>query len=126
MQAWIQMRAKRRKDGRLVFVTSVGFDAYVFDALCLRVHRERQRSGIVNEAVREALERPGWVEATLLRISGDARALETTRDVPSSNSRIHARNAADGPATRRSPSSRPPSRKAPTSNDGKKKKMPRK
>jgi len=126
MQAWIQMRAKTRRDGRLVFITSVAFDAHVFDALCLRVHRERQRSGIVSEAVRDALSRPGWIEATLLRISGDELAVENVRDVPSSNSRIHARNGADGPATRRSPASRPPSRKAPSSKGGKKTKTPRK
>jgi hypothetical protein len=62
-----------------------------------------------------------------LRISGDALAMERARDVPSSNSRLHARNAADAPATRRSPASRPPrSRKAPSSKGGKNKKTPRK
>jgi len=126
MQNWIQLRAQTRKDGRLVFVTSVAFDAHVFDALSLRVHPERQRSGIVNEAVREALARPGWLEATLLRISGDTLAMESLRNPPSSNSRLHARNGADGPATRRSAALKSPSRKAPASKDGKKTKTPRK
>jgi len=116
MQAWIKSRSRTRKDGRMVFITSVVFDAHVFNELCNRVYRERHRSAIVTEAVRDALSRPGWIEAALLRISGEEHAAESpqgdapSREVPSSNSRIHARGGVEGPATRRSPSSRPASR----------------
>ena len=129
MQAWIRSRSKTRKDGRMVFITSVVFDAHVFNELCNRVHWERHRSAIVTEAVRDALSRPGWVEAALLRISGEEHAADgarevPSRDAPSSNSRVHARSAGNGPATRRSPASRPPRSRTAPSSSGRKNKPP--
>ena len=103
MQAWIRNRAKTRKDGRMVFVTSVAFDAHLFEQLANAVPRERQRSAIVNEAIRHALATPGWVESTLTRLGGEEP--ERPREPPSSNSLIHARGGIDAPQTRRSPSS---------------------
>lgn len=103
MQAWIRNRAKTRKDGRTVIVTSVSFDVQVFEQLCNRVHRERQRSTIVTEAIRHVLAIPGWVEATLAGQPMEPAA-KPPRDAPSSNSQIHARGGVDGPTTKKSPS----------------------
>lgn len=113
MQAWIRNRAKTRKDGRKVFVTSVSFDVELFDELSNRVPRERQRSAIMNEAIRYCLAIPGWLDAILRRLAGEKLAPASARAVPSSNSRTHARGGVEGPKTKRSPgSSRPPKSKA--------------
>lgn len=111
MQAWIRNRAKTRKDGRTVFVSSVSFDLEVFDELSKCVHRERQRSAIINEAIRYCLAIPGWRDAILRRLAGEKLAPMSARP-PSSNSRIHARGGVEGPKTKRSPGSRPPKSKA--------------
>lgn len=105
MQAWIQKRAKKRRDGRMVFVTSVSFEAQVFEQLSNLVTRERHRSAVVNEAIRYVLALPGWLESTMARLSGEEPATQRPHEPPSSNSRIHARGGVDGPQTRRSPSS---------------------
>lgn len=120
MQAWIRRRSKVRKDGRMVFITSVVFDAHVFDKLCNYVDQDNgQRSAIVNEAVRYALATPGWIEKAIERLSGEeVIAVDSPRQVPSSNSRLHAKNAVDGPATRRSSPARPLSRPASSSKPG--------
>lgn len=114
MLAWIKRRAKMRKDGRLVLVTSVVFDASVFSELCMHVTRDDgQRSDIVNKAMRDALATPGWIESA---IAGSSElfpiAFERAKKPPSSDSRIHARGGVEGPATKRSPTSRPASRPA--------------
>ncbi len=105
MQTWIQKRAKKRRDGRMVLVTSVSFEAQVFEQLSNLVTRERHRSAVVNEAIRYVLALPGWLEATMARLSGEEPATPRPLEPPSSNSRIHARGGVDGPQTRRSPSS---------------------
>jgi hypothetical protein len=111
MQAWIRNRAKTRKDGRMVFVTSVSFDVELFDELSNRVPRERQRSAIVNAAIRYCLALPGWLDSIQKRLAGEELAVENARAAPSSNSRIHARGGVEGPKTKRSPGSRPPKSK---------------
>jgi len=112
MQAWIRNRAKTRKDGRTVFVTSVAFEALVFEALCNAVPRERLRSAIVNEAIRYCLAKPGWLDAMFARLAGGELAPASARAAPSSNSLIHARGGIEGPKTKRSPGSRLPKSKA--------------
>jgi len=96
----IRRRAKLRKDGRLVYVTAVVFDAHAFDELCTHVAEEGQRSALLNEALRHVLDTPGWIPSTLARLFPD------TYDAPPAPS-SHSRGA---------PSSRPPtSRPAPSS-----------
>jgi len=70
VKAWVKKRAKQRKDGRLVLVTTVVFDAQVFDDLYGRVAVDGQRSAVISEALRYALGVPGWLEGTLARLGG--------------------------------------------------------
>ena len=104
MLSWIRRRVKQRKDGRTVFVTTVVFDAFVFSNLCELVEEDRQRSAVITEAVRHVLTVPGWLDSTILRLAGEEAVVG---DAPSPKRRLRKRNSKDGPATRRSPSSRP-------------------
>lgn len=120
MKPWLKRRAKTRKNGRTVVVTSVVFDTQVFETLCNYVDLDKaQRSEIVNKAVRDALATPGWLESAFAGSSEPYPiTFECTPKPPSSNSRIHARGGVEGPATRRSSASRPPSKPAASSKRG--------
>lgn len=99
MKAWVRRRAKRRRDGRLVLVTSVVFDAEVFDELCDWVEEDQQRSAVVNAAVKFALGVPGWVEGVVKR--------EEAAEEVSSRGRAGPGERRGGPSSRRvAPSSR--------------------
>jgi hypothetical protein len=114
MLEWVKRRAKTRKDGRMVLITSVVFDADVFNELCKYITRDDgQRSDIINKALRDSLATPGWIESARAD-PFEPRAIAFTRTPkpPSSNSRIHARGGIEGPKTKRSPASRPPKSKA--------------
>jgi hypothetical protein len=57
-------KAKTPKDGRVVLITSVVFDADVFNESCKYITRDDgQRSDVINKAVRDSLATPGWIES---------------------------------------------------------------
>jgi len=112
MLEWVKRRAKTRKYGRMVLITSVVFDADVFNELCKYITRDDgQRSDIINKALRDSLATPGWIESAREdQLKPKSIAFKPTQP-PSSNSRIHARGGIEGPKTKRSPRSRPPKSK---------------
>jgi hypothetical protein len=106
MKPWLERRAKTRKNGRTVVVTSVVFDTEVFEELCHYVDQDKsQRSEIVNKAVRDALATPGWIASAVARPAESRPVMiGRSKQPPSSNSRIHARGGINGPTTKKSPS----------------------
>ena len=106
VQAWVRKRAKRRRDGRLVLVTTVVFEAAVYDELRKRVLAERFRSAIVSEAVRHALGTPGWLDEALVRLAGEDEEVPSTRTPSTRRSGAPRRGPVAGVPSSRAPSSR--------------------
>jgi len=106
MQPWVRRRAKKRKDGRMVVVTTVVIEADVLSDLSKRVDQPRLRSALISDAIRFAMASPGWLEAATARANHEEWAEYGNGPASKSTASSSRRGA---PSTPRAPSSKPSS-----------------